>query len=373
MLGAAAGFSSQNPGPQAQFVPLAHLDADQQGEAGSLSRGPAKILTGNIFESDPWLSAPVLSGESGHTRAVLKIQDGCNHRCSYCVIPFVRGRSRSLAPGQVFSEINKLSSAGFKEIVLSGINIGTYGRDLTPRIKFGDLLRDICERTKVERLRISSIEPMDVTRELIDCMASTDRIARHFHLPLQSGSDPILAAMHRWYRAEHYARRVELIRERIPDAAIGADVIAGFPGETEADHRATLDFISSSPLTYLHVFSFSKRPGTAAERILKEVPTSVIRERSRELRALGQTKNAAFRATQVGRVLRVLTVRHTTRHDTAGWTPAISSNYIRVRLRGELPANQMLDVLAVSASDAFVDAEILDALPAGETSCKAIN
>lgn len=355
-----------------EFVPLERLEPG----AHSLSQGPAKILTGNILETDSWLAAPVLGGESGHTRPVLKIQDGCNNRCSYCVIPFVRGRSRSLPPHGVLSEINKLCAAGFKEIVLSGINLGSYGRDLAPRVEFGDLLRQICDGTPLERLRISSIEPMDVTRDLIDFFASTDRIARHFHLPLQSGSDRILAAMHRWYRAEHYARRVELIRERLPDAAIGADVIAGFPGETELDHRATLDFIERLPLTYLHVFSFSKRPGTAAERLGEEVPNAIIRNRSRELRVLAEAKNAAFRASQAGRTLRVLTIRHTIhgtgRRDTAGWTPAISSNYLRVRLPGEWPANQMMNVLTESAvgSGTFVNAQPLEA-PAFEESCEA--
>src|SRR5580704_3091847 len=224
----------------------------------------APILIGNIFELTDVLVAPVLGGEGNQTRPTLKIQDGCNSRCSFCVIPFVRGRSRSLSPQTVIAEIQRLADSEFREIVLSGINLGTYGRDLTPRSDFLVLLQRILDETPVERLRISSIEPLDVTKDLIDLFASSDRIARHFHMPLQSASDRILAAMHRWYRAEHYARRIELIQERLPDAAIGADVITGFPGETEDDHLATLDFIRALPFTYLHVFSFSKRPGTSA-------------------------------------------------------------------------------------------------------------
>src|SRR5262249_57866016 len=145
--------------------------------------------------------------------------------------------------------------------VLSGINLGMYGRDLSPRVEFEDLLRRILDETPIQRLRISSIEPMDVTRDLIALFASTNRLARHFHMPLQSGSDRVLAGMHRWYRAEHYARRVELICEYVPHAAIGADVITGFPGETEEDHAATMNFIARRPFTYLHVFSYSSRPG----------------------------------------------------------------------------------------------------------------
>src|SRR5438309_10123733 len=212
----------------------------------------AKILIVNIFDRTEFPSAPVLGGEGNHTRPTLKIQDGCDSRCSYCVIPFVRGRSRSLPPDTVIQEIQRLIvgqtflSVGTpsslvpspaREIVLSGINLGAYGRDLSPRVEFEDLLRRVLDETSIERLRISSIEPLDVTRDLVELFASTDRMAQHFHTPLQSGSDRILAAMHRWYRAEHYARRVALIRERLPHAAIGADVITGFPGESEDDHE----------------------------------------------------------------------------------------------------------------------------------------
>src|SRR3989442_3725968 len=220
----------------------------------SLSPLPAKILSGDILEQNVLLATPVLGGEGSHTRPTLKIQDGCNSRCSYCVIPFVRGRSRSLAPESVIQEIRNLSEAGYQEIVLSGINLGTYGRDLSPRVEFEDLLRRILGETAIERLPATSIEPLDVTKDLVDLFASTDRIAQHFHMPLQSASDRILAAMHRWYRAEHYARRVELIHQRFPHAAIGADVITGFPGESEADHPATLTFIELLPFPYLHVF-----------------------------------------------------------------------------------------------------------------------
>src|SRR5215469_7721759 len=225
---------------------------------------PAPVLAGDIFAISEVLVAPVLGGEGNRTRPTLKIQDGCNSRCSFCVIPFVRGKSRSLPPDTVMRELQELSQNGYREIVLSGINLGMYGLDLEPRVEFEDLLRRILDETPVERVRVSSIEPMDVTRDLVELFASTDRIAQHFHMPLQSGSDRILAAMHRWYRTEHYTRRVELIRERLPHAAIGADVIAGFPGETEEDHATTLAFIGSLPFTYLHVFSYSSRPGTKA-------------------------------------------------------------------------------------------------------------
>jgi len=348
------GLLREVPSHGGNFVPAASLDSG----AMSPHRGPAKILTGDIFEQTSLLAAPVLGGEGNHTRPVLKIQDGCNSRCSYCVIPFVRGKSRSLAPRKVLDEIQKLSEAGYREIVLSGINLGTYGRDLSPRVEFIDLLRRILDETSLERLRISSIEPLDVTRDLIAVFASTDRIAQHFHMPLQSGSDRILAAMHRWYRAEHYARRVELIREHLPNAAIGADVIAGFPGETDADYKSTMTFIGRLPFTYLHVFSFSKRPGTRAAALLDAVPAATIKQRARDLRALGEAKAATFRRSQIGRTLRVLTLR--AEEDGASQkTPALSSNYVRVQISGDYPRNSWRDVVAVSEEDKGIVAELL--------------
>jgi len=390
-----ASINSQ-AGPPNNFVPTAALipdalDAPFHSFVGAQFIAPhlgkisnpddslnhAQILTGNIFAHPEFLSAPIQGGESHHTRPILKIQDGCNNRCSFCVIPYVRGKSRSLPPDQVIREIQKLtaehppepanlkvgqpilavsSSTSFtsstsstsstspaREIVLSGINLGTYGRDLTPRIEFIDLLRRILDETPVERLRISSIEPLDVTQDLIDLFAGTHPIAQHFHMPLQSASDPILAAMHRWYRSEHYARRVQLIHDRLPHAALGADVIAGFPGETESDHAATLAFIDRFPFTYLHVFSYSPRPGTKAASLANQVPSHIIKRRARELRALGDAKSAAFRHSQIGRTLRVLTL-HRDESSDSEYTPALSSNYLRVQIPGIFPSNRWLDV-----------------------------
>jgi threonylcarbamoyladenosine tRNA methylthiotransferase MtaB len=316
----------------------------------NLSFHPAAILAGDIFELTDVLVAPVLGGEGNHTRPTLKIQDGCNSRCSFCVIPFVRGKSRSLPPQTVISEIQRLADSGFREIVLSGINLGTYGRDLAPRVEFLDLLRRVLGQTSVQRLRISSIEPLDVTRDLIDFFASNNRIAPHFHMPLQSASDRILAAMHRWYRAEHYARRVELIHDRLPNAAIGTDVITGFPGETEDDHAATLDFIAARPFTYLHVFSYSQRPGTKAAALTGQLPGQVIKKRARELRSLADSKSTAFRRAQIGRTLRVLTLRRDPA-DAPDSTPALSENYLQVRLPVVLPPNLFFDATVTHLDD----------------------
>jgi threonylcarbamoyladenosine tRNA methylthiotransferase MtaB len=315
------------------FVPLNRL---RGGAAGSAPAGP-EILIGNLSEQREVLVGPIGPGGS-HTRPTLKIQEGCNHRCAYCVIPLVRGSSRSLAPERVVAEIQRLVQAGAREVVLSGINLGSYGRDLLPRCSLDELLGRVIEQTTVERVRLSSLEPMHLTADLIDRFAASNRIAPHFHIPLQSGSDRLLAAMHRWYRGEHYARRIELIAERLPDAAIGADVIAGFPGESEADHCATLELVARLPFSYLHVFSFSPRPGTEAARLGEAVPQPVIRRRSRELHALAAEKAAAFRARQAGRVTRALTLQ--TFRD--GATDALTGNYLTARVPGRWPSNQWL-------------------------------
>jgi len=318
-------------GATTDFVSVAELQDDPM----SLARGPAKILTGDIFAQATVQIAPATLMAGNRTRPILKIQDGCNNRCSYCVIPFVRGRSRSLPPDDVVREVRMLVAAGAKEIVLSGINLGSYGRDLVPRAALADVVRRILAETTLEQLRFSSIEPQDVTEDFVALVGSSARLARHFHIPLQSGSDRILRAMHRWYRTEHYAERANLIRRMLPDAAIGADVIVGFPGETDADFRATFEFIERLPFTYLHVFSFSERPGTAATALGDPVPLQIIRERARALRELGQRKSTAFRATQAGCTARALTLAR----GGDNWTEALTGNYLKVRIAGRHPAN----------------------------------
>jgi threonylcarbamoyladenosine tRNA methylthiotransferase MtaB len=333
--------------PQLPALLAGALDAASLNDFVPAQNLLAPILVGDIFRQHEVLVAPVLGGEGHRTRPTVKIQDGCSNRCAFCVIPFVRGRSRSLPVETVVEEIRKLADSGYREIVLSGINLGAWGRDLSPRRDFLDLLRQILEETAVERLRLSSIEPLDVTRDLILLFASTPRLAEHFHMPLQSGSDRILAAMHRWYRSQHYARRVELIREHLPHAGIGADVIAGFPGETEEDHAATVDFIEQRPFTYLHVFSYSSRPGTRAASLPDHVPGDIVKRRARELRALGEAKCAAFHRGLAGRTLSVLTLRRRESGvpDSTEWTPALSSHYLKLRISGTWPPNRFLDVV----------------------------
>jgi len=333
------------------FIPLTRL-ADRLDDRTVLrTRGPAKILSGDIFSQTTVQVGAATAVAGDRTRPILKIQDGCNNRCSYCVIPFVRGHSRSLPPDLVVEQARGLVEAGAKEIVLSGIHLGSYGRDLQPRAALVHLVERILAETELEQLRLSSIEPQDITEDLVALAAGSARLATHFHVPLQSGSDRILRAMHRWYRTEHYAERIKLIGRLLPHAAVGADVIVGFPGEEEEDFQATVDFVGLLPFTYLHVFPFSQRTGTEAASLGSAVPSPVIRERARELRALARRKSATFRALQAGRVLRALTLAR----GGEDWTDGLTGNYLKVPIAGRWPANQWHQVRLMTDSKSIVD------------------
>jgi threonylcarbamoyladenosine tRNA methylthiotransferase MtaB len=306
------------------FVPLAQVAAS------------ASTFVGDIFAHTQLLAAPVFGAGSDHTRPNLKVQDGCDNRCSFCIIPYVRGQSRSLRREEVLRQVRALVAAGYREVVISGINLGRWGRDLEPESRFEKLVRAILDETGLEKLRLSSVEPMDWTDELIELLAASPRVARHAHVPLQTGSDRILRAMHRKYRPWHYAERVRKIRAAMPAAAIGADVMVGFPGESEPDFEESRAFIASLPFTYLHVFTYSSRPGTPSAEMPQQVPVGVARERNRALRALAAEKNLAFRQSFVGRTLEAITL-----NESAGeWTEALSDNYLKLRLRGRHEANR---------------------------------
>jgi threonylcarbamoyladenosine tRNA methylthiotransferase MtaB len=302
------------------------------------SAGHAEVFCSDIFlERDLKPAAHVGSG--GRTRAVMKVQDGCNANCSFCIIPSVRGRSRSIEPEAALSEIRELISRGYKEVVLSGIHLGTYGRDLRYKPTFYELLRSALEIAGLERLRLSSIEPLEVVPEIIDLVATHPRMAHHFHVPLQSGSAQILRAMYRPYTPQYYSQLVSRIRERVPDAAIGADVMVGFPGETDEDFMETYRLIEASPLTYLHVFPYSSRPGTLAAQLPNQIPDHVARFRAKALRNLIAEKNEAFRRAMIGHEVDVLTLE-----DGSG----ISSNFVRVRLPVGVPVNEWVRVVVTA-------------------------
>jgi len=329
------------------------------------SLGPkatAKILLGDIFAHQELLAGPVWgAAASDRTRPNLKVQDGCNNRCSFCIIPFVRGRSRSLPLEDVLNQVRSLAAAGCQEVVLSGINLGRYGRDLDgggKSLRLAGLIQTILEKTPIARLRLSSVEPMDFSDELLDLMAGSPRIAKHVHAPLQSGSDAVLRRMHRKYRARHYRQRIEAAFARLPNAAFGADVMVGFPGESAADFEQTRRLIASLPFTYLHVFPFSRRPGTPADTMPGQVHGAVVRERARILRELAAEKNLLFRKRQIGRTLEVVTLDGGS-HQQQG-TAAISDNFLDVFLPGErLGGNRMLPVKVTGLHDGGVTAELL--------------
>ena len=308
------------------------------------------IHVGDIFAQHDFLSAPVEDAAGDRTRPNLKIQDGCNNRCSFCIIPFVRGRSRSAPADQVVEQVRSLAKK-YREIVLSGINLGRWGREPGSTMRLADLVRLLLAETAVERLRLSSVEPMDFSDDLLNLMAASKRIAKHVHAPLQSGSDRILRLMHRKYRPRHYAERILKARGLMPEAAIGADVMTGFPGETDADFEASRSFIESLPFTYLHVFTYSERPGTPAAESAAAVPIAVRKERNRILRELAAVKNLEFRRSMLGRSLSVVTL-----HDGIS---ALSDNYLKITLTAPRQPNAILDVRIDTLTDQGLHESVL--------------
>ncbi len=303
----------------------------------------AAIYCSSIFESHELRSIADIGG-GGKTRPVLKVQDGCSLRCSYCVIPYVRGDSRSLGEDEVVRQVEHLLDQGFKEIVFTGIHLGAYGRDFQTKSSLARLMRRVLQQDRLERLRLSSIEPLEVTDEMIQLVSESPKMAKHFHVPLQSGSDRILRLMRRPYTAAYYADLVQRLRRSVPDAAIGADVMVGFPTETDADHEQTLKLLADAPATYLHVFPYSRRPGTASANFRPEVSSPVSHQRSLDLRELAARKNLQFRASFLGRRLSVITLAK--KLEGQG-VEAMSTNYLKVELPGtQLASNEVLDVVA---------------------------
>jgi threonylcarbamoyladenosine tRNA methylthiotransferase MtaB len=312
-----------------------------------LSGGAAPIWADDHFAHSFIEDAQVLPGVQ--TRPNLKIQEGCGNRCTFCVIPTTRGASRSLSAEKVLAQVCGFAAAGGKELVISGINLGRWGRDLDGRSSFPGLLRQILDETSLPRLRLSSIEPMDWTSDLIALLREFggSRIARHAHLPLQSGSDAVLRRMHRRYRPWHYANKLAALVEAVgPELAVGADVMVGFPGESEAEFLETYDLIASLPFTYLHLFPFSPRPGTRGWELHRQnpVPTQVVQERMAALRALAAEKSHRFRSSLIGHRLPAITLHTPDELAAQGRTSALTDNYLSVAVSQILPANQLIDV-----------------------------
>jgi threonylcarbamoyladenosine tRNA methylthiotransferase MtaB len=289
---------------------------------------------------------------SSRSRPFLKIQDGCDAFCTYCIVPFARGPSRSLPVTDVLDSVKALSAAGYQEIVLSGIHLGRYGCDLIPASSLGELLDHIERADQIQRVRLSSIEPLELTDELIQRVALSTRFCRHFHIPLQSGDDRILQKMKRPYTTEEFRQRVTDIRKQIPDAAIGVDTLIGFPGETDEAFRNTYELIQELPVTYLHVFPFSARPGTPAARYPNPVAPDVIKARCEQMRRLGQAKRSEFFQNFIGKTLEILV--ESTRDAATGRLKGISSNYIPVLTDAD--EDQIHKLISVQLTDPIDDA-----------------
>ena len=280
--------------------------------------------------------ALVSPGVIGRAAFMLRVQTGCDEPCAYCIIPSTRGHGRSLDVAHVVAAVSHVADSGFHEVVLTGVHLGSYGRDFEPESSLTTLLRALDRHPSDVTFRISSLEPMDCPHEVVDLVAASGRFAPHFHLPLQHASDAMLRRMRRPYRLDLYRRVVDWIRDRLPHAAIGSDLIAGFPGEREEDAAQMLAYLPGSPLTYLHVFPYSPRTGTEAATLSDRVPGPLIRDRARGLRDIGTELSRRFREAHVGAVRPGLTLE--------GGTVVVTDNYLKVVVPPGCGGNQRVRV-----------------------------
>jgi threonylcarbamoyladenosine tRNA methylthiotransferase MtaB len=314
-----------------------------------------KIIHSPLEGRNPVLEMPPF--EAGRkTRPLVKIQDGCDARCSYCIVPSVRGPGRSARAADIVGVIKALVTGGYREIVLTGVNLGAYGRKLEGSPTLVDLLHMILEIPGLGRLRLSSVEPMRFSRGIIRLAASNATIAPHFHIPVQSGSDRVLRRMRRPYTAARFLSLAESIRESLPFSGIGTDVLVGFPGESDEDFQRTCDLVQRAPLTYLHVFPFSVRKGTAAGALVPRVPASLIRERVKVLRSISQEKNLKFRRSLIGRELSAITLAG---EEKMGDSMVLTGNYIHARVAGPVDPNQLVSVRILDVSDERTEATVV--------------
>ena len=284
-----------------------------------------------------------MSPRSGRTTYTLRVQTGCDEACAYCIIPSTRGLGRSMPLSRVVKEADRIAGEGFQEASLTGVHIGSYGRDLTPRTSLLELLRRLDSHSSNLMFRISSLEPMDCGDAIVDLVSRSGRFAPHFHLPLQNASDRLLQAMRRPYSLDYYRRLVDMIRSRMPHAGIGSDLVVGFPGETAGDFETNLEYLAASPLTYLHVFPYSDRPGTEATGLDGKVHGTTVRQRARAIRDSGKELAARFRLSQLGTVRPALTID--------GGRVAVTDNYLKVMVPSERPENHRVRVRITSAGE----------------------
>jgi len=308
---------------------------------GKIFRTDKLVTIETADDGAPGKISSSLAGD--RTRPLVKLQDGCDNRCAYCVVPSVRGPGRSVPPENVLREIRSLIDLGFREIVLTGINLGAYGRRIKDHARLADILRQIISLPGVGRIRLSSVEPVFFDREIVRLAAENPALARHFHIPLQSGSDRILRLMRRPYTAARFKELVEFIHKELPDAGLGTDVITGFPGETDGDFEETRRFIEEAPFSYLHVFPFSPREGTDAFSLPGRVPSHVAKARTAEIINIGRAKNMEFRRGFLGRPLSAITL---SKEDAQGESVVLTHNFIHALVPGlTVPPNRFVDIV----------------------------
>ena len=346
-------YAQRSPGELAALpgVALVVGAADRSRVAELIERlddGPPIVAVSPIATAKRFLDVPITE-MTEHSRAFVKVQEGCNESCTFCIVPQTRGVSRSRTPASVLDQVRKLGGAGYVEVVLTGVHIGDYGLDLPERRRMlPELIERILEIEEIKRFRLSSIEPASLSDEIITLMAESPKFARHFHIPFQSGSDAVLARMKRRYRAGEFADLVTRISERVPDCGIGADVICGFPGETDEDFLRTFEHIERLPITYLHAFTYSPRPGSEAEHFTGQVPAEIGKRRTRALKRLSAEKHHRFAQRHIGQVVDVLLepARRGGAARIGGWT----DNYLRVDL-GKGEADARLESIAITGLD----------------------
>ena len=329
---------------------------DKSGLVALAARDEDLTTAERFGRGDGHCGSPIEPGVAGRTAFTLRVQTGCDEPCAYCIIPTTRGRSRSVPLEGLLAEVDRVSAAGFREIAITGVHLGSYGRDLVPARSLVDLLRALRDWSiggptndrgwPRVRFRISSLEPMDCTPEVVELVATSDCFAPHFHLPLQHASNRILRAMRRPYTIDRYSSLVDSIRQSIPDASIGSDTIVGFPGETADDADALAAYLERSPLTHVHVFPYSDRPGTAATSMSGKVDGGVIRERGRRVREIAQQLVARFRDRQVGTIHRALTLED--------GTLVVTGNYLKLRIPPGRVRNEWITVRVATHSTAEV-------------------
>jgi threonylcarbamoyladenosine tRNA methylthiotransferase MtaB len=292
----------------------------------------------------------------GHTRSFLKLQEGCDQFCTFCIVPFSRGTSRSVEPRQVIAALDDLHARGFKEVILSGVHLGGYGKDLDPQVELADLLEMIAERCPLERVRISSLDPEELSDRIIEVISRSPKFCPHLHLPLQAGDDEILSRMRRRYQRDYFRDRVERVLGAWPDAAIGTDLIVGFPGETERHFESYFNFVEAIPLAYFHVFPYSVRANTTAAKFSGRVKPADIKRRAAAMRTLGEHKRVEFAARFNRTKLKVLLEER----GSDGRLTGYSRNYVRVLTQGpdEL-TNQEVEVEASTLEGAQLGGEIV--------------